>query len=111
MFYQETYLIASNSVLLIIIFRLVPVSGFYCIYYFSIKPFRMITFNTILLKGKCLSIVTKNKDDQLSTISFVSSNILITPNVGRICNSFEKNRAFHDKNMKLGTWLVDNNTK
>ena len=30
--------------------------------------------------------------------------------VGRICNSFEKNRAFYDKSMKLGTWLVDNNT-
>ena len=29
-------------------------------------------------KGKCLSIMSKNKDDQLSTISFVSSNILIT---------------------------------
>ena len=31
--------------------------------------------------------------------------------VGRICNNFEKNRAFYDKSMKLGTWLVDNNTK
>ena len=31
--------------------------------------------------------------------------------VGRICNSFEKNRAIYDKSMKLGTWLVDNNTK
>ena len=30
--------------------------------------------------------------------------------VGRICNSFERNRAFYDKSMKLGTWLVDNNT-
>ena len=30
--------------------------------------------------------------------------------VGRICNNFEKNRAFYDKSMKLGTWLVDNNT-
>ena len=29
-------------------------------------------------KGKCLSIISKNKEDQLSTISFVSSNILIT---------------------------------
>ena len=31
--------------------------------------------------------------------------------VGRICNNFEKNRAFYDKSMKLGTWLVDNKTK
>ena len=31
--------------------------------------------------------------------------------VGRICNNFEKNLAFYDKGMKLGTWLVDNNTK
>ena len=31
--------------------------------------------------------------------------------VGRICNDFEKNRAFYDKSMKLGTWLVDNKTK
>ena len=31
--------------------------------------------------------------------------------VGQICNTFEKNRAFYDKSMKLGTWLVDNNTK
>ena len=31
--------------------------------------------------------------------------------MGRICNNFEKNRAFYDKSMKLGTWLVDNNTK
>ena len=30
---------------------------------------------------------------------------------GRICNNFEKNRAFYDKSMKLGTWLVDNKTK
>ena len=37
---------------------------------------------------------------------FVSNYI-----VGRICNNFEKNRAFYDKNMKLATWLVDNNTK
>ena len=31
--------------------------------------------------------------------------------MGRICNNFEKNHAFYDKSMKLGTWLVDNNTK
>ena len=31
--------------------------------------------------------------------------------VGPICNNFEKNRAFYDKSMKLGTWLVDNKTK
>ena len=31
--------------------------------------------------------------------------------VGQICNNFEKNRAFYDKSMKLGTWLLDNNTK
>ena len=31
--------------------------------------------------------------------------------MGRICNNFEKNRAFYDKSMKLGTWLVDNKTK
>ena len=31
--------------------------------------------------------------------------------VGRICNNFKKNRAFYDKIMKLGTWLVDSNTK
>ena len=31
--------------------------------------------------------------------------------VGRICNNFEMNRAFYDKSMKLGTWLVDNKTK
>ena len=33
------------------------------------------------------------------------------PIVGWICNNFEKNRAFYDKSMKLGTWLVDNKTK
>ena len=33
------------------------------------------------------------------------------PIVGPICNNFEKNRAFYDKSMKLGTWLVDNITK
>ena len=31
--------------------------------------------------------------------------------MGRICNNFEKSRAFYDKSMKLGTSLVDNNTK
>ena len=31
--------------------------------------------------------------------------------MGRICNNFEKNRAFYDKSMELGTWLVNNNTK
>ena len=25
--------------------------------------------------------------------------------------NFEKNRAFYDISMKLGTWIVDNNTK
>ena len=30
--------------------------------------------------------------------------------VGRICNNFEKNRAFYDKSTKLGTWQVDNNS-
>ena len=28
-----------------------------------------------------------------------------------ICYNFEKNRAFYDKSVKLGRWLVDNNTK
>ena len=37
-----------------------------------------------------------------------SGSVLI---VGRICNNFEKNRAFYDKSMKLGTWLVDSKTK
>ena len=31
--------------------------------------------------------------------------------VGRICNNFKKNHAFYDKSMKLGTSLVDSNTK
>ena len=31
--------------------------------------------------------------------------------VGQICNNFKKNRAFCDKSMKLGTWLVDSITK
>ena len=31
--------------------------------------------------------------------------------VGRICNNSEKNHAFYDKSMKLGTWLVNKNTK
>ena len=29
----------------------------------------------------------------------------------RICNNFKKKRAFYDKSMKLGTCLVDSNTK
>ena len=50
--------------------------------------------------------------------NFVSSNRLWVAMetmylliVGWICNNFEKNCAFYDKNMKLATWLVDNNTK
>ena len=31
--------------------------------------------------------------------------------VGQICNNLKKNRAFYDKSMKLGTCLVDSNTK
>ena len=31
--------------------------------------------------------------------------------VGRICINFDKNRAFYDKSMKLGAWLVDNKKK
>ena len=31
--------------------------------------------------------------------------------VGRICNNFKKNRAFYDRSMKLGTWLVDSNAR
>ena len=45
-------------------------------------------------------------DNDLSMAIYSSSII-----VGQICNNFEKNRAFYDKSMKLGTWLVDNNTK
>ena len=30
--------------------------------------------------------------------------------VERMCNNFEKNRAFNDKSMKLCTWLGDDNT-
>ena len=79
LFYEGTYLIAPNFVLLIIIYRLVPVSCFYRIYYFCIYPFGCcLRLTRCFFKGKCLSIMSKNKDDQLSTISFVSSNILIT---------------------------------
>ena len=45
---------------------------------------------------------------------FNTRNKLLTQKlliVGRICNNFEKNRAFYDKSMKLGTCLVDNNSK
>ena len=31
--------------------------------------------------------------------------------VGQISNNFKKNHAFYDKSMKIGTWLVDSNTK
>ena len=31
--------------------------------------------------------------------------------VGQICNNFKKNREFYDKSMKLGTSLVDSDTK
>ena len=44
----------------------------------------------------------------LGQILFISYSPIL---VGRICNNFEKDRAFYDKSMKLGTWLVDNNTK
>ena len=40
-------------------------------------------------------------------IIFFISHVIVGP----ICNNFEKNRAFYDKSMKLGTWLVDNKTK
>ena len=30
---------------------------------------------------------------------------------GWICKIFENNRAFYDKSITLGTWLVDTNTK
>ena len=39
------------------------------------------------------------------------SRYYMQPIVGRICNIFKKNRAFYDKSMKLGTCLVDSNTK
>ena len=41
---------------------------------------------------------------------FWRENTISLPLVGRVCNNFEKNRAFYDKSTKLGTWLVDNNT-
>ena len=46
-----------------------------------------------------------------SSISILSICVMVLLIVGRICNNFEKNRAFYDKSMKLGTWLVDNKTK
>ena len=52
---------------------------------------------------------------KISNLKFIimekQSNQINTLLVGRICNNFEKNRAFYDKSMKLGTWLVDNKTK
>ena len=42
---------------------------------------------------------------------FEITNHRIVLLVGRIRNNFEKNRAFYDKSMKLGTWLVDNKAK
>ena len=53
--------------------------------------------------------------DQLCFLSLVFLMLcvcsLLPSVVGRICNNFEKNCAFYDKSMKLGTWLVDNKTK
>ena len=39
------------------------------------------------------------------------SGYIVDVVVGWICNNFKKTRAFYDKSMKLGTWLVDSNTK
>ena len=49
----------------------------------------------------------------MEKVALTTSQIYLIVNliVGRICNNFEKNRAFYDKSMKLGTWLVDNKTK
>ena len=55
----------------------------------------------------CQLAVSESSDDAMFLHFFVSSQLI----VGRICNNFKKNRAFYDKSMKLGTWLVDSNTK
>ena len=52
-------------------------------------------------------MMRENLSSWFPTEQFQTSPLI----VGRICNNFEKNRAFYDKSMKLGTWLVDNKTK
>ena len=54
---------------------------------------------------------TFNNKTKLVQLILDSSKLPIFHIVGRICNNFQKNRAFYDKSMKLGTWLVDNKTK
>ena len=46
-----------------------------------------------------------------STLFASILNLSVMLVVGLICNNFEKNRAFYDKSIKLGTGLVDYKTK
>ena len=58
------------------------------------------------LKKRCQSWTPSDKN-------FFYTDFMRCPSllVGPICNNFEKNRAFYDKSMKLGAWLVNNKTR
>ena len=57
-------------------------------------------------------LINRIPGSRLSISSLQGSALrMLVELVGQICNNFKKNRAFYDKSMKLGTCLVDSNTK
>ena len=65
------------------------------------------TFHLLVFSMACIRQLASKSSNQVHCHSFSPQKCIDS---GRICNNFEKNRAFYDKSMKLGTWLVDNNT-
>ena len=70
-----------------------------------ITPLELMKYGSPCASYACMRLIQTLLSQQ-RVIKLKSNNLL----AGRICNNFEKNRAFYDKSMKLGTWLVDTNT-
>ena len=72
----------------------------------SYAVFFMLNSTDLLVSGKSF-----RNNRLVKKLYFKKTKKFESPIVGQICNNFKKNRAFYDKSMKLGTCLVDSNTK
>ena len=73
-----------------------------CIHYLGFLNFHYITCHSLHLHNLCSSRDIHLKFSDRTRFWYLA---------GRICNKFEKNHAFYDNSMKLGTCLVGTNTK
>ena len=79
------------------------------------EPYQLMKHLTHLYRMECPTLINWTnpfrKGRWVVSFNFIQILKCTSLLVGRICNNFKKNRAFYDKSMKLGTWLVNNKTK